>query len=94
MLRKPLKGDCIETEPQRMRVIFGHDGSEEAMETPGSLQNAFIAHIKQMAELNTDQYDLPQCGHFRLKFQDRHADVTVSTAPSSLGERLTLQFSF
>jgi len=82
----------LETYADGLKVRYRVDGVlQEAPAPPPALTAAVVSRLKIMAELDIAERRLPQDGRIRLRLQDRHVDVRVSTLPSLHGESVVLR---
>ena len=82
----------LETYAGALRVRYRVDGVlQEAPSPPVQLAAAVVSRIKIMAELDIAERRVPQDGRIRLRLQDRHVDVRVSTVPALHGESVVLR---
>jgi len=82
----------LETYAGALRVRYRIDGVlQEAPSPPVQLAPAVVSRLKIMADLDIAERRLPQDGRIRLRLQDRHVDVRVSTVPALHGESVVLR---
>jgi general secretion pathway protein E len=82
----------LESQGDLLEVRYRVDGIlERAPSPPRQLAAAIISRLKIMAELDIAERRLPQDGRIRLKLQDRHVDVRMSTVPTLHGESVVLR---
>jgi type IV pilus assembly protein PilB len=84
----------VHVEPSLDTVLVRYrvDGIlEEAFRFPKWVQNPLIARLKIMAKLDITERRVPQDGRIRLRYQDKHVDLRVSSLPSQHGEKITLR---
>jgi type IV pilus assembly protein PilB len=75
-----------------LRVRIRINGSLHARHSiPLKLQNAVLARIKVMANLNIAEKRIPQDGRFETNFDGRNVDIRTSTLPSFYGEKAVLR---
>lgn len=83
---EPLKDD--------LRIRYRIDGILKNISVPQrikSLQDAVIARIKVMSQLDIAEKRLPQDGRIRLKSEGNDVDVRVATIPCVEGENISLR---
>lgn len=83
---EPLKDD--------LRIRYRIDGVLRSIPVPQrikSLQDAVIARIKVMSQLDIAEKRLPQDGRIRLKSEGNDVDVRVATIPCVEGENISMR---
>ncbi|MGE5181296.1 MAG: type II secretion system ATPase GspE [Acidobacteriota bacterium] len=63
----------------------------EAKRAPKKFMQSIIARVKIMAGLNIAEKRLPQSGRIRRKMAGKDVDMRVETAPTSVGESVTIR---
>lgn len=82
----------LETYGEGLDIRYRIDGKlTKAPSPPRHLSAAIVSRLKIMAELDIAERRIPQDGRTRLKLQDRHVDVRVSTVPTLHGESVVLR---
>lgn len=84
----------IHIEPQEsdLRIRFRIDGDLVDMFTvPKKNQNAIIARLKILSELDITEIRLPQDGRFKIRFSHKEVDFRVSALPTGFGQKLVLR---
>lgn len=82
----------IEPKEKELKIRFRKDGIlADAMRLPKSMQNAAIARMKIMSNLDVSERRLPQDGKIRVKIGDNQVDLRVSTMPSQYGEKIVIR---
>ncbi len=77
--------NCLQV---RMRV----DGVlREYIDVPKWLHHPLVSRIKILASLDIAERRLPQDGRFKVKLQNKSADLRVSTLPSLYGEKVVMR---
>jgi type II secretory ATPase GspE/PulE/Tfp pilus assembly ATPase PilB-like protein/ActR/RegA family two-component response regulator len=77
--------NCLQV---RMRV----DGVlREYIDVPKWLTHPLVSRIKILASLDISERRLPQDGRFKIKLQNKSADVRVSTLPALYGEKVVMR---
>ncbi|MCK5306051.1 MAG: Flp pilus assembly complex ATPase component TadA [Candidatus Omnitrophica bacterium] len=75
-----------------LRIRYRVDGElQEAFEIPKKYQNALIARLKIMSNLDITERRLPQDGRFKVKFKDKEIDFRVSCLPIAHGEKIVMR---
>jgi type IV pilus assembly protein PilB len=89
-----LRASDIHVEPRRDRIEIRYrlDGQlQKVHEIPHRLQQAFVARVKIMAQMDIVEYRVPQDGHIEVATEGRTVDLRVSTVPSIYGQRIVLR---
>lgn len=82
----------IEPEIESLRIRYRIDGAlHEAFKVPRSNQNAVLARIKIISDLDITENRLPQDGRFKVKFENREIDFRVSALPITFGQKFVLR---
>jgi type IV pilus assembly protein PilB len=84
----------IHIEPQEkvLRIRYRVDGElTEALSIPRSNQNAIIARLKILSNMDITENRLPQDGRFKINFRDREVDFRVSVLPTTFGNKIVLR---
>ena len=77
--------NCLQV---RMRV----DGvMREYIDVPKWLHHPLVSRIKILASLDITERRLPQDGRFKVKLQNKSADLRVSTLPALYGEKVVMR---
>jgi type II secretory ATPase GspE/PulE/Tfp pilus assembly ATPase PilB-like protein len=77
--------NCLQV---RMRI----DGVlREYIEVPKWLHLPLVSRIKILASLDIAERRMPQDGRFKVKLQNKSADLRVSTLPSLFGEKVVIR---
>jgi len=91
-LRKRASDIHLEPYEDKLRVRYRIDGNlTEALTPPKDIQNALLARLKIMANLDITERRLPQDGRFKVKIKDKYVDFRVSSLPISFGEKIVLR---
>ncbi|MBR1470072.1 MAG: type II/IV secretion system protein [Lachnospiraceae bacterium] len=56
-----------------------------------NVQNALVARIKIMSELDIAERRVPQDGHFRIRIREQIVNVRVSVIPTVFGEKVVMR---
>lgn len=96
LLIKGIKSGCtdihIEPDTNTIRTRYRIDGIlHQGPALPKSLQQALIARLKVMSNLNIAENRLPQDGRFRFFMGKRQIDLRVSTFPTVNGENVVMR---
>ncbi|MBU1925820.1 MAG: Flp pilus assembly complex ATPase component TadA [Candidatus Omnitrophica bacterium] len=82
----------IEPYEKNVRVRYRVDGAlQQAAILPRKIQNAVIARLKIMSNLDITQRHIPQDGRFKIRFQKKEIDYRVSVLPISFGEKVVMR---
>ena len=84
----------IHLEPyiDRVRIRYRIDGAlHEFFSLPKKVQNALIARLKIMSNLDITQRRIPQDGRFKVKAEGKEIDFRVSVLPTSFGSKIVLR---
>jgi type IV pilus assembly protein PilB len=83
----------IETYEKTMRVRYRVDGAlqEVGRQPPKKWQNAIVARLKVMSELDIAERRLPQDGRFKFRFGNKTIDFRVSVCPMIFGEKVVMR---
>jgi type II secretory ATPase GspE/PulE/Tfp pilus assembly ATPase PilB-like protein/CheY-like chemotaxis protein len=75
-----------------MQVRMRIDGVlREYIEVPKWLHLPLVSRIKILASMDIAERRVPQDGRFKVKLQNRSADLRVSTLPSLFGEKVVIR---
>jgi len=82
----------IEPEEAGLRIRYRIDGALHEMFTlPRKRQNAIIARIKIISNLDITENRLPQDGRFKVKYEGKEIDFRVSGLPVAGGQKFVLR---
>ncbi len=82
----------IEPQERDLRVRYRVDGNlHDILRIPRKNQNAVIARIKIMANLDITESRLPQDGRFKIKLPDKEVDFRISVLPITYGNKIVLR---
>jgi type IV pilus assembly protein PilB len=91
-LKKRASDIHIEPEEDCLRIRYRVDGSlHEVFRIPKINQNAILARVKIISNLDITESRLPQDGRFKVKFESREVDFRVSALPTSFGQKFVLR---
>jgi type IV pilus assembly protein PilB len=82
----------IEPEIDGLRVRYRIDGAlHEIINLPKKNQNAIIARLKIISNLNITENRIPLDGRFKVKFEGKEIDFRVSSLPTTFGQKFVLR---
>ncbi|MFC1644161.1 GspE/PulE family protein [Candidatus Omnitrophota bacterium] len=84
----------IHVEPQEksLRIRYRVDGElHDAFDLPKKNQNAVIARLKIMSNMDITETRTPQDGRFRIKMERKEIDFRVSALPTVFGNKMVLR---
>ncbi len=82
----------VEPTEKDLRVRYRIDGVLiDAMSLPKKNQNAIIARLKIMTNLDITELRLPQDGRFKIRFGGKEIDFRVSILPITHGQKIVLR---
>jgi type IV pilus assembly protein PilB len=82
----------IEPEEDCLRVRYRIDGSlHDVFKLPKTNQNAILARVKILSNLDITENRIPQDGRFKVKFQGKEVDFRVSSLPTTFGQKFVLR---
>ncbi len=82
----------IEPDDQGLRIRFRIDGAlNEMFDIPRNKQNAVIARIKIISELDITENRIPQDGRFKIRYEGKEIDFRVSGLPVAGGQKFVLR---
>lgn len=82
----------IEPQEKSLRVRYRVDGKLRAIfDLPKKNQNAVIARLKIMSNLDITETRIPQDGRFRLRVEEKEIDFRVSSLPANFGNKIVLR---
>jgi type IV pilus assembly protein PilB len=91
-LRKRASDIHVEPAADGLRVRYRVDGSlHEVYRLPRVNQNAIIARIKIISNLDITESRIPQDGRFKVRFESREVDFRVSGLPTTFGQKFVLR---
>jgi len=91
-LKKRASDIHIEPEQDCLRVRYRIDGAlHDIFRIPKINQNAILARLKIIANLDITENRLPQDGRFKVKFEGREVDFRVSGLPTTFGQKFVLR---
>lgn len=82
----------IEPENDGLRIRYRIDGSlHEMFKMPKQKQNAIIARLKIISDLDITESRIPQDGRFKVRFENKEVDFRVSALPITSGQKFVLR---
>jgi type IV pilus assembly protein PilB len=82
----------IEPEEKNLRVRYRVDGNlHDAFDLPKRNQNAILARLKIMSNMDITETRVPQDGRFRIKLARKEIDFRVSSLPTTSGNKIVLR---
>lgn len=82
----------IEPEEECLRIRYRIDGSlYDIFKLPKVNQNAILARVKIISDLDITESRIPQDGRFKVKFEGREVDFRVSSLPTTFGQKFVLR---
>ncbi len=91
-VRKSASDIHFEPDEKSLRIRMRNDGVLQSfLLIPKDLQDAFIARIKVMSNLDVSETRLPQDGRFTFTLGRRELGIRVSCLPTNFGESVVLR---
>jgi len=91
-IRKRASDIHIEPEHDHLKIRYRIDGAlQEIFRIPRVNQNAVIARLKIISNLDITESRVPQDGRFRVRFESREIDFRVSCLPTTYGQKFVLR---
>ena len=91
-LRRRSSDIHLEPYEKVLRIRYRVDGElQEAFEVPKKYQNALIARLKIMSNMDITERRMPQDGRFKIEFDKKDIDFRVSCLPITYGEKMVLR---
>jgi len=82
----------IEPQEKSLRIRYRIDGElYSVFDLPKRNQNALIARLKIMSNLDITETRVPQDGRFRVKLEKKEVDFRVSVLPTAFGNKIVLR---
>jgi type IV pilus assembly protein PilB len=96
MLAQALRGRAsdihVEPEEDVLRVRYRIDGVlHDVFKIPKSKQNAVLARLKIISNLDITESRVPQDGRFKVRFENKEVDFRVSSLPTTFGQKFVLR---
>jgi type IV pilus assembly protein PilB len=91
-LKKRASDIHIEPEWGCLRIRYRVDGSlHDIFKIPKANQNAILARVKIISNLDITENRIPQDGRFKVKFEGKEVDFRVSGLPTTFGQKFVLR---
>ncbi len=91
-LKKRASDIHIEPEQDCLRIRYRIDGSlYDVFKIPKINQNAILARIKIISDLDITEGRLAQDGRFKVRFENKEVDFRVSGLPTTFGQKFVLR---
>ena len=91
-LKKRASDIHIEPEQDALRIRYRIDGSlHDIFQIPKTNQNAILARIKIISDLDITENRIAQDGRFKVKFEGKEIDFRVSGLPTTFGQKFVLR---
>jgi type IV pilus assembly protein PilB len=91
-LKKRASDIHIEPELGCLRIRYRIDGAlHDVFKIPKTKQNAVLARIKIISNLDITENRVPQDGRFKVKFEGKEVDFRVSSLPTTFGQKFVLR---
>jgi type IV pilus assembly protein PilB len=91
-LKKRASDIHIEPEIDCLRIRYRIDGAlHDVLRVPKKNQNALIARIKIISNLDITENRIPQDGRFKVRFSGKEIDFRVSGLPTTFGQKFVLR---
>ncbi len=91
-LKKRASDIHIEPERDFLRIRYRIDGAlHEILRIPKINQNAILARLKIISNLDITENRIPQDGRFKVRFETREVDFRVSALPTTFGQKFVLR---
>ena len=82
----------VEPEIDCLRIRYRVDGSlHDVLRIPKINQNAILARLKIISNLDITESRIPQDGRFKVKTEGREVDFRVSSLPTTFGQKFVLR---
>jgi type IV pilus assembly protein PilB len=91
-LKKRASDIHIEPEQGCLRIRYRIDGAlHDVFKIPKAKQNAILARLKIISNLDITESRIPQDGRFKVKFEGKEVDFRVSGLPTTFGQKFVLR---
>lgn len=91
-LKKRASDIHIEPECDFLRVRYRIDGAlHDILKVPKTNQNAILARIKIISNLDITENRIPQDGRFKVRSENKEVDFRVSALPTTFGQKFVLR---
>jgi len=82
----------VEPEEDCVRVRYRIDGNlYDVLRLPKNNQNAVLARLKIVSNMNITESRLPQDGRFKVRLENKEIDFRVSALPTNFGQKFVLR---
>jgi len=91
-LKKRASDIHVEPELDGLRIRYRIDGTlHDVIKVPRINQNAILARLKIISNLDITENRIPQDGRFRVKSESKEVDFRVSSLPTTFGQKFVLR---
>jgi len=91
-LKKRASDIHIEPEHGCLRIRYRIDGAlHDVFKIPKAKQNAVLARLKIISNLDITENRIPQDGRFKVRFEGKEVDFRVSGLPTTFGQKFVLR---
>jgi type IV pilus assembly protein PilB len=91
-LKKRASDIHVEPESDCLRIRYRIDGSlHDIFRIPRIKQNAILARIKIVSNLDITETRIPQDGRFKVRSEGKEVDFRVSSLPTTFGQKFVLR---
>lgn len=91
-LKKRASDIHIEPELECLRIRYRIDGAlHDIFKIPKANQNAVLARVKIISNLDITENRVPQDGRFKVRFEAKEVDFRVSALPTTFGQKFVLR---
>ncbi|MCX5702432.1 MAG: GspE/PulE family protein [Candidatus Omnitrophica bacterium] len=91
-LKKRASDIHIEPEEDVLRIRYRIDGSlYDIFKIPKRDQNAVLARVKIVSNINITEARIPQDGRFKIRCEGKEVDFRVSSLPTTFGQKFVLR---
>lgn len=91
-LKKRASDLHLEPVADGLRVRYRIDGAlHEVIKLPKKNQNAIVARLKILSNMNITENRIPQDGRFKVRLENKEIDFRVSALPTTFGPKFVLR---
>lgn len=91
-LKKRASDIHVEPEHDCLRVRYRIDGAlHDIFRIPKKNQNAVLARLKIISNLDITENRIPQDGRFKVRFEGKEVDFRVSSLPTTFGQKFVMR---
>lgn len=91
-LKKRSSDIHLEPEEDCLRIRYRIDGNlYDILRLPKKNQNAVLARLKIISDMNITESRLPQDGRFKVRLESKEIDFRVSALPTAFGQKFVLR---